>query len=278
MDSFCTLFFIELERDFVLLKSSEGHTIEESQKIILFLEKKLKKLNKWVKIYCFESEKDEIYFFKELKPSLISKILFYKKVLKIESTLPARKKKKCKHYAKAINKASSKARKEIEFYEYYRSGATHNDHIYFIRKSYKDIIRDHPMQFFFDSRICTSHEYKVALAISLDMLINYLECRIEEINKESEEVNLKKPLNYTWSGTKIDLVEAIYAIKHAGLINNGNIDVKELAGQLGEVFNVDLEDNIYRTYQDIKLRKEVRTKFLSRLIDNFNQKLKEEDI
>ena len=37
-----------------------------------------------------------VYFFKELKPSLISKILFYQNVLKIESTLPPGKKAKRK--------------------------------------------------------------------------------------------------------------------------------------------------------------------------------------
>jgi hypothetical protein len=278
MDSFCTLFFIELERDFVLLKSSEGHTIEESQKIILFLEKKLKKLNKWVKIYCFESEKDEIYFFKELKPSLISKILFYKKVLKIEYTLPICKKGKSKHYYKAINKASDAVREELSFYEYYKSRSTHNDHNYFIRRSYKDIIWDHSMQLFFDSKISTSHEYQVADLISSDMLINYLERKIEEINHKSGITNFREPVNYSWSGTKIDLVEVIYALKHARLINNGNVDVKELAAHLGKIFNIDLEDSIYRIYQDIKLRKTVRTKFLIRLSDVFNKKLDEEDL
>ena len=74
------------------------------------------------------------------------------------------------------------------------------------------------------------------------------------------------------------MVELIYALKHAGLINNGNTDVKELATHLGKVFNIDLEDNIYRIYQDIKLRKIVRTKFLNRITDNFNQKLNEEDL
>lgn len=49
MNSFCTPFFQELERDFVLLKSSESNTIVGGQNIICFLEKKLKQLNKWLK-------------------------------------------------------------------------------------------------------------------------------------------------------------------------------------------------------------------------------------
>ena len=67
-------------------------------------------------------------------------------------------------------------------------------------------------------------------------------------------------------------------LKHAGLINNGNTEVKELATHLGKVFNIELEDNIYRIYQDIKSRKTVRTKFLNKLADNLNNKLNEEDL
>ncbi len=46
MNSFCKPFFQELERDFVLLKSSGSNNIVVSQNIIFFLEKKLKKLFK----------------------------------------------------------------------------------------------------------------------------------------------------------------------------------------------------------------------------------------
>lgn len=278
MNSFCTPFFQELERDFVSLKSSESNTIVRCQKIISFLEKKLKKLNKWVKNYSFECQKEEIYFFKELKPSLISKILFYQNVLKIESTLPPGKKAKRKHYIRAINKLTEVAREDRDFYEYYRSRATYNDHKYFVRRPYKDIFRDDPMQLYFDSKISTSHEYQVAKLISSDMLVNYLERKIDEINQKTGAANFRDPVNYTWSGTKIDLVELIYALKHTGLINNGNIDVKELATHLGNVFNIELEDSIYRIYQDIKLRKTVRTKFLNKLADNLNNKLNEEDL
>ena len=97
MNSFCTPFFHELEQVFLSIKSTESNTILRCQKIINYLEEKLKQLNKWVKYHQFECQKEEIFFFKELKPSLISKILFYQNVLKIESTLPPGKKAKRKH-------------------------------------------------------------------------------------------------------------------------------------------------------------------------------------
>jgi hypothetical protein len=278
MNSFCKPFFQELELDLVLLKSSDSNNIVVSQNIIFFLEKKLKKLFKWVKVYQFETEEEEIYFFKELKPSLISKILFYKHVLKIESSLPCSKKEKRKHYVKALDKASAIAREDQGFYQYYRSKATYKDESYFIRRPYENIISDYPILLFFDSKISTSRGYQVANLICSDMLIGFLELKIDELNHKNGMANLHEPLNYSWSGNKIDLVELIYALKQAKLINNGNVDVKELAKHVGEIFNIELEDNIYRIFQDIKLRKTVRTKFINRLADNLNQKLNEEDL
>lgn len=277
MNTFCIPFFEELERELKLLKSNYSNTIEDSQRIIILLEQKLKELNKWLKIFCFENKKDEIFFFKELKPSLVSKILYYKYILKIESNLPPGKKGKRKHYMKALNKATQFGKENREFYEYFRCRATHSDISYFTRRRCKDIINDHSMLLFFDSKISTSHDYQLANLISKDMLAHYLEHKIDEIDNKSDPNNVFEQINYSWSGTKIDLVELIYALKHAKLINNGNADVKELATHIGKIFNMELEDSIYRVYQDIKIRKTVRTKFLNSLVDSLNQKLMEED-
>jgi len=277
MNTFCIPFFQELERDFELRKNTQSNSIEHSQEMIFFLEKKLKEINQWVKTFCFTTEIDEIHFFKELKPSLVSKILYYKYILKIESTLPHGKKGTRKHYIKALNKASQHGKENREFYEYFRCRATYSDTDYFIRRPYKDIIRNHSMLLYFDSKIATSHDYEVANLICADMLINYLENKIDEIDNQNGTIHYGQQINYSWSGTKIDLVELIYALKHSKLINNGNTDVKELATHIGKIFNMELDDSIYRIYQDIKVRKTVRTKFLNSLVDNLNQKLMEED-
>lgn len=277
MNTYCLPFFQELERDFEVRKNTCSNSIEHSQEMIYFLEKKLKEINQWVKTFCFSTEIDEIHFFKELKPSLVSKILYYKHILKIESTLPSGKKCKRKHYLKALNKASQLRKENREFYEYFRCRATYSDSDYFIRRPYKDIMRCHSMQLYFDSKLSTSHDYEVANLISADMLINYLENKIDELDNHNGTIQYSQPINYSWSGTKIDLVELIYALKYSNLINNGNVDVKELATHIGKIFNIELDDSIYRIYQDIKIRKTVRTKFLNSLVDNLNQKLMEEE-
>jgi hypothetical protein len=50
-----------------------------------------------------------------------------------------------------------------------------------------------------------------------------------------------------------------------------------LATHFGYVFNIDLEENIYRSYVDIKNRKTIKTKFLNNLSENLNAKMIEEE-
>ena len=109
------------------------------------------------------------------------------------------------------------------------------------------------------------------------MLSAYLEDKLEKIkNSCSIEYPSLIP-NLNWTGNKIDLIEIIYALHHQKVINGGNIEIKELATYFGKVFNIDLEENIYRSYVDIKNRKTVKTKFLNNLSENFNSKIIEEE-
>ena len=84
--------------------------------------------------------------------------------------------------------------------------------------------------------------------------------------------------NLNWTGSKVDLVELVYALHNSKIVNTGNVDVKELATHLGKMFNINIEDKVYRFYQDIKSRKVIKTKFLNTIAENLNQKMVDEDI
>jgi hypothetical protein len=57
-----------------------------------------------------------------------------------------------------------------------------------------------------------------------------------------------------------------------------NCDVKEIATYFGKMFNIDIEDNIYRVFIDIKSRKTIQTKFLNTITENLNRKMNEDEI
>lgn len=80
-----------------------------------------------------------------------------------------------------------------------------------------------------------------------------------------------------WTGNAIDLVEMIYGISEMGCINNGNIQLNELAPVLYTFFGVNSKD-CYRFYTDIKRRKnDSRTYFLDKMQVKLNEKMRRDD-
>ena len=277
MNPYCVTFFNEFENEFEILKNSITDAINQANELIKFIEKKIKELYKWLKAYVFESISEEIYFFKELKPKLTSKLIFYNNVIKLESNMPVGKKLKQKYFEKLLNKIYQYSRKNRDFYQYYRSRATYNDEQYFVRSTEKTLIINHYFELNYDIQLCSSHDYKTAIIMCNDLFSALLVDKLEKINNSCSIEHPFLQSNLNWTGNKIDLIEVIYALHHQKVINGGNIDIKELATHFGYVFNIDLEENIYRSYVDIKNRKTIKTKFLNNLSENLNTKMIEEE-
>ena len=129
----------------------------------------------------------------------------------------------------------------------------------------------------YDEQLCTTHDYRVALIMANDLFSVHIEDKLDEINTSCNINHPSLKSNLNWTGNKIDLVELIYALHHQKVINGGNTDIKELTLHISKVFNIELDENVYRWYLDIKNRKKIRTKFLFGLAENLNNKIIEEE-
>ena len=95
------------------------------------------------------------------------------------------------------------------------------------------------------------------------------------LNPSTSEKNNTPSLQ--WTSNTIDLVEMIYGISEMGCINNGNIQLNELAPVLYAFFGVNSKD-CYRFYTDIKRRKnDSRTYFLDKMQTKLNEKMRHDD-
>ncbi len=98
-----------------------------------------------------------------------------------------------------------------------------------------------------------------------------------EIQRDlSAGVNLALQSSINWTGSKVSLVELLYALQSAGSCNNGNIDLKQLAKHFECIFNIDL-GNYYRVFQEMRIRKINRTTFLDHLKTRLVQRMDEAD-
>lgn len=277
MTPFAEDYFKNLQSQFDEIQKTAIDSIEAINKNIEILESKIEELHSWLMHYHFKTQEEEIDFFKEQKPRLISLLIFYKKILEIKSVCPGSKKIKSKYFENELEEIAKYIGRNKTFYHYYRSKSDYNDSEYFTRN------RDRKLSYYqchiinYDIRVSTSHDYDVAMIKANELLVTYLEDKIAILENKTEHYFPKGITPIQWTGNKIDLVEVIYALHTQKVLNNRATDIKVLAKFFSQSFNVDLEDNIYRWYLDIKNRKTTQTKFLNTLSENLTNKITEEE-
>ncbi len=121
----------------IQLEKLKKDKIKSNKEFILWAETKIEELHQWLKSYDFENNQDEIEFFKVIKPSVISKLILQKEILRIETNVPRGKIQIRKFYEAELRKIYGYSLNNNKFYQYYRSGSEEFDELYFTRASKK---------------------------------------------------------------------------------------------------------------------------------------------
>lgn len=254
-----------------------GHDIiGNSLKMIDIIQKYIDQLRERVIVYEFGSQEEEIIFFKELKPQVLSKQLYFNKIYCIESKFPTGSNEAAKKYLNdQLHNLEYYFNRHLDFHQYYRSGSTVYDKYYFVRGDVDPKLCTDSSRFNSDLKFSTVYDFKVAKIIANEMLRIYLNRRLKMIEDPALFTETKKGRR-TWTGQKNALIELGYALYVSGDIDHGNIDVKEIMDTLGEAFNVDLGE-YYRTYIALRSRKKDQTAYLNTLIEKLKKKMDEDD-
>ncbi|SEC74068.1 RteC protein [Maribacter dokdonensis] len=258
------------------LENGNGDILFKAESGIAQVEKYLKKLQLQISKNSFPSQKDEIYFFKHIKPQFFSKLIYYGRLFHIESKRPrGSNAAQIKYLKTQIKKLQIFFNDNLEFYNYYRRGAISLDEQYFVRGKRDLRLPLESFHFLIDVRFSTCQDGTVAIIMAYDMLIVYLQGEIDILTINMDELNTKpmeRPSKLFWTGSKTDLIELIYALHASNTINSGTVDIKELASHFEHFYNVDL-GNYYHTFIEIRSRKTGRTKFLDKLIEMLKQRM-----
>lgn len=260
----------------------DNNIISQSLNIIQILQKSLSKIREFVLINSFQSNEEEIIFFKEQKPEILSRLLFFNKIYQIESKFPNGSNSVASKYI--VNELDSLTfffNRNLDFYQYYRSKSTIYDSYYFLRDKADLRLASDSAYFNCDTSFSTGYDYKIAKILANEMLRIYLNKRLMNLNQDnSNDIDDKKTMHLKstmiFTGKKVWLIELGYALANSGDINNKTMEIKEVMDLLGNMFNVDLGD-YYRTYISIKDRKKDRTIYLNKLIEILEKKMDEDD-
>jgi len=249
----------DLSNQLQIIDSEESNIIIKAQKSIVCIRSALSKLKAFVLESNFKNEDEEILFFKEIKPGILSQLIYYAKLNNIESKRPIGSLEIQQDYLlRELEKLTLFFNSHLEFYRYYRMNSTFLDDKFFVRGR-EDLHShlDNPL-IYIDPDFSTSQDYTVAKIIANDRLEVFLKTELDALSIKANNPNWVQlgslestPLQ--WTDNKTALVELIYALYALGSLNNGHCEIRELASFFEQAFNVKFTD-IYHTYIEIKNR------------------------
>jgi len=262
--------FIDLEIDDQIKKCEQAITI---------ILKSIKAVKKMILKTNFKSSGEEIQFFKDVKPQFTSKLIYYNQIYKIERKKPSGGNRILKkYYNSELSKLKAFFDKELDFYQYFRSGNTYLDYKYFIRGEFDIKLALDSYYFETDASFATSHDFKVATILANDLIQLYIENQLLMIEKKEILENSQRTPNVklTWTSSKVALIELLYALHTEGVFNNGAADLKDIAEYFEHIFEIDL-GQYRRVFLEIRARKSDRTKFLTTLNDSLQKRMENSD-
>ena len=257
----------DLEKELKIIELKNTNSIDKFESCTKLIPNYLNQLRNSVISEEFICEEDEITFFKKVKPTIVSKFIYYAKLFQIESKRPLSGVEIQKEYFESeICKNQEYFNKNHLFYKYFRGNKTYFDTQYFLRKNKSILIQFDCSGSYLDDQFSTNLDSTFAKFIGYELLIKYCQ---DEIEKLSFQNNLEVgssvvKSNLKWTLSKIALIELIYALDSLKVFNNGNADIKKIASGFETIFNIDLGD-YYRAFLEIKMRKKNNTKFLDNL-------------
>jgi len=223
----------------------------------------LYKLRKQILINDFESIESEVAFFKETKNRPLEILICASELKSFEAKFPKGNESRQKKFVlRNIEKVNTFFRNNLEFCHYVKKGLLHFDEFYYTRKHFSKFSSLLTPPFFRDPDFSTSHDLLLAKYNANLKILHYLENRLHKLKNPSfKKLNTS---DLKWTSSKTALTELTYALYHGGAVNNGNTDIREIATALEQTFNFPIGD-VYRTYSDIRSRKNRKSKFLDEL-------------
>ena len=238
----------------------------------------LSKLKEIVEQEDFDNVPEEIDFFKNIKPCPMSYLIYFSEMRSCESRKPkAGESFQIQFFEKELRKINKFFYRNNDFVQYMEQGHSYMDHQLFTRNHRKNFPFTPTINYYQYPEFSSSHDMLWAKIQAMYRLIHYIREAIESLKPGTIETfpPQKHPV-MVWSGSKTALVELIYALFASGDLNHGTADISTLTTSFEDIFNIKL-DNIYKTYSEIKARKNTRSKYLESLIVAFEAKMNKDD-
>lgn len=205
------------------------------------------------------SKDEETLFFKTVMPHFLSQVLYFSKLLKIESLKPAATVLQLQQYYERQALMVAATFDEHRFiHNYLQSGSTYLDDRLFFKPT---SIATYALSGWnppIDGIAPICYDYVAAELLAAGKLSKYLLDALESLTLATPGHSTLPKL--TWTAPKAHGIELGYALYAAGVFNNGKAQLKDIMECLEMAFHIKW-GNYPRTMQEILYRKGGRTVF-----------------
>ncbi len=241
------------------------NTLIKASRMMSVIQEAIARLQQYIHSYKFASLQEEIKFFKEIKPVLLSQYYFYRKQLNMAMADSFQDEQSRKSfYEHELRKLQQFIKRNQEFYRYCITCQTYLDEQYFTRKTIHFSVGK-------DLKFATRYDDKLARLLSVELIREELNEKLGQLQRTS------KTSTISWTGNKTDAVELIAALHAVGSLNNGEVELKQVIKCFEECFNLSL-GNYYDLFKKIRLRKGPRSHFLDALKEKFASRIKQMEL
>lgn len=264
--------FSELEIKLAELKQNQCEISEQANNAILLVEEYINLIQDKLLTYQFSSSESEIDFFKLHYVKLYQYYFYYKTIISIENEKFLKcltKKQEIDFYSNCLTRLNTIHDEEVNVLREFHALFNKQQKKLFLRKHYR-WRRKNLLNAVNETFVTNSITLALAKRNSIEDVTNYIDNKITGI--KSKENRLKT--NLKWTGSKVLLMELIYALFLVGIINNGKVELTELVTFFENTFDIDL-NNHNNIIQDIKARKTNRTKFLDMMKSSLTLKFED---
>tara|TARA_R110002049_G_scaffold53516_1_gene149550 strand:- start:1385 stop:2260 length:876 start_codon:yes stop_codon:yes gene_type:complete len=256
----------ELHRELTEIKDTTTNILERANRSITLCRNLLRKFKKDIFIDGFQSEEEEIDFFKHIKQIPLRELIYFSEIRSFEIQFPkANKEAQCKFIKRKINKLNRFFLYNMDFGQYVDSGAAHFDKEYYTRDFLESYQITTSKFYFQDPDFFTPRDMLLGKFKAYHEFIVYLDARLFKLEHSQNGKTIVDPKNKLhWPFSNTDYVELLYALCLRGLGKQDKQSIMKVSQSLQQIIDFKPKD-IYKTFQDIKGRKNSRTLFLDEL-------------
>ncbi|MDV4070578.1 tetracycline regulation of excision, RteC [Elizabethkingia anophelis] len=272
--------FSDIQKEERKLSAETSSFIDEAFKMTVYLQELLRTVKEDVIKEGFSNREEEMLFFKQIKPNILGKLIYYNKVFRIETACPANNGNMYQSYfAMHLRILKQEYMEHVcnsDFYRYYRSGRTDRDEQYFMlgNINYHDGLNS--FVFEIDPKFSTYFDYKVSKIIGNELIYTYLTTKINPEQQPDILLQNDETKDIFWTHSKNALIELIYALHASGAISHGKIGIRKISMVFQILFRVSLND-IHNSFHRMKTRSGSRTLFIDQLKSSLDDYMDKED-